>query len=147
MYVNYGYPAYGATPDQLSQLRNMNVAQPMMQQMPQQATPQPAPTNQGNNSLIWVQGETGAKSYLVAPGNTVMLMDSENTVFYLKTADASGMPLPLRVFDYSERTVQTASSQIPIPEKQIDLTQYVTREEFDAKIKEMIKATGGAENG
>ena len=32
-----------------------------------------------------------------------MLMDSETQTFYIKTADASGMPQPLRVFDYKER--------------------------------------------
>ncbi len=42
---------------------------------------------------IWVQGEEGAKAFMVAPGNSVMLMDSENTVFYLKSSDQSGMPL------------------------------------------------------
>ena len=34
------------------------------------------PAQQGG-SIIWVQGESGAKSYMVAPGNTVQLWDSE----------------------------------------------------------------------
>ena len=81
------------------------------QQFQQPATPpttQPM-AQQGNNGLIWVQGEAGAKSYLVAPGNTVMLMDSEGERFYLKSADASGMPMPLRTFDYKERLNATTS--------------------------------------
>jgi hypothetical protein len=64
---------------------------------------QAAPAQTGGD-IIWVQGEAGAKSYLVAPGSTVMLMDSEAQTFYFKSADASGMPLPLRIFDYVERT-------------------------------------------
>ena len=53
-----------------------------------------------NNSIIWVQGEAGAKSYLVAPNNTVQLWDSEAQKIYLKSADASGMP-SIRVINYT----------------------------------------------
>lgn len=86
--------------------------QPQYQpQQPVQAQPQNTSINNNQgNGLIWVQGEAGAKSYLVAPNNTVMLMDSESEQFFLKSADASGMPLPLRVFKYSEvsKTPETA---------------------------------------
>lgn len=71
---------------------------------------QVASMNTGNG-IIWVQGEAGAKSYLVAPNTTVLLMDSENPYFYLKSTDASGVPLPLRKFKYIEEGAnpQTAS--------------------------------------
>ncbi|MBR5286449.1 MAG: hypothetical protein IKU30_06065 [Clostridia bacterium] len=74
---------------------------PIMQQAPSPvtATPQPQPAN---NGVIWVQGESGAKSYIIAPNTTVLLMDSESNRFYLKSSDASGMPQPLRIFEYSE---------------------------------------------
>lgn len=68
--------------------------QPRMVQQPQQ---------QPNNGITWVQGESGAKSYIATPGVPALLMDSENPVFYIKTTDQSGMPLPLRIFDYKER--------------------------------------------
>lgn len=55
-----------------------------------------------NNSIIWVQGEAGAKSYLVAPNNTVQLWDSESKTIYLKSADASGMP-SMKILDYTIR--------------------------------------------
>lgn len=59
-----------------------------------------APTqNAQNNGIIWVQGEAGAKSYLVAPNNTVQLWDSESQTIYLKSADASGMPT-MKILDY-----------------------------------------------
>lgn len=35
--------------------------------------------NQTNSGIIWVQGESGAKSYLVAPNSTVQLWDSEKS--------------------------------------------------------------------
>lgn len=131
---NYGYqyPYYGSQPpmaDNLAQLRmNTNqiqnaVAQPSM----------PSQTMQQQSSqIIWVSGEAGAKSYLVAPGNTVMLLDAENSVFYLKSADASGMPLPLRIFDYKERT--TAAQQAfggSVTAESVNLDNFVTRKEFD----------------
>lgn len=71
-------------------------------QMAAQPMQMPNPQQQPNSGLIWVQGEAGAKSYLVAPNTTVMLMDSETQRFYLKSSDASGMPLPLRTFEYAE---------------------------------------------
>lgn len=89
---------------------------------------------QPNNSLLYVQGESAAKSWMVGAGQSVLLMDSENPVFYIKSADNSGIPLPLRVFDYKERL---QSTQHNIPESssmdQIDLDgKYVTREEYNA---------------
>lgn len=54
------------------------------------------------NGIIWVQGEAGAKSYLVAPNTTVQLWDSESQTIYLKSADSSGMP-SIKVLDYTVR--------------------------------------------
>lgn len=102
--------------------------QPPIQQPMQMQAPQPAQSS--GNGIIWVQGEQAAKSYLVAAGNSVLLMDSDATKFYLKSADASGMPQPLRVFEYKEITGQTAQ---PV----INTDQYVTRKEFD-ELRAMI---------
>lgn len=65
-----------------------------------QQSPQNQP--QSNTGITWVQGEAGAKSYLVAPNNTVTLWDSEAQVIYLKSADASGMP-SMKIIDYTIR--------------------------------------------
>ena len=117
---NY-YPGYqpmygngGAMPDTLGQFRAPY--QPLAQQ--------PAPQSQASNGLLWVQGEAGAKSFCVAPGQNVLLMDSEAQRFYIKSADASGMPLPLRIFEYKEITVQATEAH-----KQD--TRYVTYDEFN----------------
>ena len=123
-YIPYGYqPGYygQAMPDQLAQLRQNAYQQPMMGQTAQQT--------QGTPSIIWVQGEEGAKAYMVAAGNSVLLMDSENSAFYIKSTDASGMPLPLRVFDYKERT--TAAKTPPQTAQQYGV-EFVTRAEFNA---------------
>lgn len=89
--------------------------------------------------IIWVQGEAGAKSYLVAPNTTVLLMDSEAQKFYLKSSDASGMPMPLRIFEYSEKTSNLAQIDKKSPEP-IDYASFVTKREFDA-FKAQIEAS------
>ena len=93
---------------------------------PQTPTQPPIQTSQ-SSGIVWVQGEAGAKSYLVGAGQSVLLMDSESSAFYIKSTDASGMPLPLRVFDYTERV----QAQKPVGASEINIDKYVTREEFD----------------
>lgn len=80
---------------------------------------QPAQNTQ-QNGIIWVQGEAAAKSYLVAPGQTVQLWDSEEKVIYLKSADASGMP-SMKVLDYTIRGEAEAKP-----------TEYATKEDLNA---------------
>lgn len=96
-----------------------------MQAQYQQTQPQVPQTNQG---ILWVQGEAGAKSYLVAPNTSVLLMDSENSQFYIKTTDQAGMPT-LRTFVYQEVTgaPQNAKKQL---ETNLD-DKYVTRQEYN----------------
>ena len=112
---------------------------PYMQQYQQMLQPQVQPQQQQNNGLTWVQGIEGAKSHFVSPGQSALLMDSESNSFFIKTADASGMPLPLRVFDYKERTAQQAPQQPTVAVT--DTSGYITREEFEARIAEITATT------
>lgn len=116
----YGYqpmyqPYQPPMADQLAQLRNSYQPQAQVPQASQQSP------------ILWVQGEEAAKAYMVAPGATVLLMDSEGQSFYLKSTDPQGMPLPLRIFDYVERTAQK-----PLEQPQISTGEFVTRREFEA---------------
>lgn len=112
-------------------------AQPMAQ-MPQ-VVPQAVQNNNNNgNSIVWVQGESSAKSYPVAPNTSVLLMDSEESVFYIKATDSSGMPLPLRIFDYTERTQQNAHKAVATPQ-----TDAVTREEFERLKEDVLRLSKG----
>lgn len=76
-----------------------------------------APQAQNNyapsQNLIWVQGEAGAKSYLVAPNSTVTLWDTESETIYIKSADASGMP-NMKVLDYKIRGNAVETANIPM---------------------------------
>lgn len=104
---NYGYyPQYqnGAVPDMLNQYKGQYQQMPMQQNIPTQQMQMPIPptSQKPSNELIWVQGLEGAKGFLVAPNNTVVLWDTENPVIYVKSADASGIP-SMRVLDFKER--------------------------------------------
>jgi hypothetical protein len=94
----------------------------------------------GNSSIIWVQGEAGAKSYLVAPNTTVQLWDSEAQVIYLKSADASGMP-SMKIIDYTIR--DNNQPQTPSPATMQTVTDYVTKDEFNAFKDQVQKMVGG----
>ena len=90
---------------------------------------QPQQPQQAQQGINWVQGEAGAKAYLVAPGCTVQLWDSEEQVIYLKSADASGLP-SMKILDY---TIRGDEPQKPAQE-------YATKAEVAAlaeKIKEL----------
>ena len=106
-------------------------------QAPQQNV---APVQQNSqNGIIWIQGEQAAKSYMVAPNTTVLLMDSESQRFYLKSSDASGMPQPLRVFEYTETTAKAKEPEAPA----VDFSAFATRAEFEAfrnEVQGMLKA-------
>lgn len=116
-YQNYSlpYPQY-----------YQNYAQNYPQNSPQ--IPPAGMQQQSNNNIIWVQGEAGAKSYLVAPNNTVQLWDSEAPTIYLKSADASGMP-SMKILDYTVRGEDKTPKTPPQPTQN---TSYVTHDELNA---------------
>ena len=115
---NYGYTYQQPYQDRLTQLQNQY----------QQTAPQPI-----NQGLLWVSGEVGAKSYLVAPNSTVLLMDSDDAVFYLKSADSAGLPT-LRTFSY----VEIESNQNKQKSKEVQ-KEFVDREEFELFKNEILE--------
>lgn len=92
--------------------------------------PQPQQTSQSN--VIWVQGEQAAKAYPVQAGNSMILLDSENDCFYIKSSDNAGMPNRLRKFEYKEVVEGQVATEAPIEQP-----QYITKEEFDRVINEL----------
>lgn len=110
--------------------------------MPQMSVTQPqqlpaAQPQQDTATINWVQGEAAAKAFIVRPGSSVILMDSERDFFYMKAVDQSGMP-NFRVFEYKEVTNQPA----------MPAGDFVARAEFDelkAKINELMNQKGAEE--
>lgn len=129
---NQWYPYY-QTPTS-TQMTSMNqMQQPQQSQQTNQST--------GNQGFVWVQGEAGAKAYPVAAGNSVLLMDSESPVLYMKSTDISGRPLPIETYDLVKREERPVIPQAPVQQvqqPQIDLSQYVTMSELEAKVEELV---------
>lgn len=94
---------------------------PMYQQRQEQTT----------DDRIWVQNETAAEAYLIAPNSFVRLWDANKPVFYERRADATGRPLPMERYEFKR-----ISSQIQEINTQ---TENVLREEIKA-LNERITA-------
>lgn len=128
MAYNYGnyYPTpMGNFSPQYSQTPMNN-----MQMQPQMQQPQ-----SNNAGFVWVQGEAAAKAYPVAAGNSVLLMDSEAPVLYMKSTDVSGRPLPMEIYDLVKR--ENVVAQQP-KQSQIDLSEYVKMSDLESKVKELV---------
>lgn len=131
-YGNY-YPATYQSPIQVQypqQYSQQSVPQqmqyPQTQVMPQQASA----------GITWVSGEIGARAYpSPAPGQSVLLMDSEDKIFYIRATDASGMPMPLRKFSYTEEVSTQHSYDSP---QHIDTSQFITRDELEQMLNERL---------
>ena len=98
---------------------------------------------QQNSSIIWVQGEAGAKSYLVAPNTTVQLWDSESQTIYLKSADATGMP-SIKTLDYTIRELPSSSQSTSLD------SVYATKDDLNslrAEIDRLKSEMKGANHG
>lgn len=119
-YPYYGNPYMSPMQDNLAQLRQQQMMQP---QMPVQ-TAQP---QQMQTSVVWISGgKEEANGFMVAPNSRVIIFETNSTVFYIKERDASGTPIPMRTFNYTEK-----AENKPHDTKKMD-DKFVTRKEFDA---------------
>lgn len=92
---------------QMADNQNMQAySQPYQQPIQQMQMQTPAPFSQTqptNDMMIFVLNENEASAYPVAPNNSVVLWDKDNKTFYIKTANAQGIP-SMQTFDFVERT-------------------------------------------
>lgn len=107
----YGNGLFGQNNGYVSPLQNNNLPLGSSNQQQMQS------------NLNWVQGEAAARAWLVAPNNTILLMDSESKRFYIKSADAAGMP-SMRIFEYTEIGNQT-------PTNPVGNVEFVSKDEFE----------------
>lgn len=92
------------------------------------------------NSIVWVNGELGARNYPIAPNTSILLMDSESPKFYIKSADLLGVQT-VRSYEYNELTNQNTIQESDKPvecTKKVETkpqndpsVEYVSRKEFD----------------
>ena len=124
-YYNPSIPQQDMSNMQANQ--QMHVQQPV-QQMPMQ-TPTPFVQTQPTNDMLFVLNENEASAYPVAPNNSVVLWDKNNKTFYIKTANAQGIP-SMQIYDFTERT--ETHENAPKTHKCTCGDKFVTKGEFDA---------------
>lgn len=102
----------------------------------------PQPQQPQTSGIIWVQGEVGARSYLVSPNTKVALWDSEAPIIYIKTSDQNGVP-SMRIIDYTYRDMPQQS------QNQNNQSIYVTTDEFTTlkdEVNRLKDIVGGLTN-
>ena len=94
-------------------------------------------SNASTNNIIWVQGIEGAKAWQLNPNSMVILLDSEiEGTMYIKVSDNIGMS-SLRIFKYVEEVPSTSATKVTI-NNDLDLSEYVRKDELNTLIKEVI---------
>lgn len=105
---------------------------------PQYGGYQPA---QNQQTYAFVNGIEGAKSYPMAPNQTVMLMDSDNPIAYMKQSNAMGQAT-IKYFKLIETNEAELKGQMSAKSDK----EYVSRTDFDAlsaKVEELLKKSKG----
>lgn len=121
MYQNpYGQPPYYNAYANL-QNNQQNFQQPQQQVPTPQAQPQPTPMQ---SNIEYVNGIEGAKALILPPNAQKMLLDSDNSFFYIKTTDMQGKPT-VRRFRYIDVDAEQN------PQKEEPQENYVTSAQFD----------------
>lgn len=120
------YQPYGIA----SQDRLLQMQQQMNNQMPAQQ----------NVNWIPVSGYQGAKDHIVQPNTTAWMMDNNEPVFYVKSADNLGTTT-FKAYRFEE----IAEPGQPMQTPQIDMSKYVQREEFDSLKEQIDKLTASTQ--
>ncbi len=121
-YNPYAMQNNGAVPDMLSQAK--------LQYSPIQSPLQPQKTS---NDMIFVLNENEAGAFPVAPNNSVVLWDKNQKTFYIKTANAQGIP-SMQTYDFTERIDNTQETPLNAPNKHECKCgdKFVTKDQFEA---------------
>lgn len=106
----------------------------VMQPMPQSYAPAPQSMPMSSN-VIPVDGEVGAKAYMVPNGSTgpIALWDTNDNVIYLRTFNAAGMPNPLKKLRYvEEEPVNVLPSGQSGTAQSVDTSKFATKDDFES---------------
>ena len=83
-------------------------------------------------TMFAVHGEEGANAFPVAPGQKVTLIDADNAVIYVKSANQFGQALPLEIYDMVFR--QPPQPEVPIA------APAMSKEEIISTVNDAVKA-------
>ena len=84
-------------------------------------------SNAISNSIVWVETEDEAKTWMVGPNNRVFVFVGDNKVLYVKEKNSDGRPLKTEIYDLDKRpTIEEGTS--------VDLTGYVKKDDVQAML-------------
>lgn len=90
----------------------------------------------------YVHGIEGANAFQMPPGaNRVTLWDEDKDQFFVKGYDNNGIPRVLAWKDYCDHVAEPEPVQQPVP--QVDLSKYVTVDDFNKMVGELIIGANG----
>ena len=97
-------------------------------------------SNTITNSIVWVETEDEAKTWMVGPNNRVFIFVGDNEVLYVKEKNSDGRPLKTEIYDLSKRQMVEEGLGI-------ELKEYVRKEDVQKMIDEAVaKATENQRN-
>jgi len=117
------------------------------QNMTQQQTPTVQP---GGHGIIWVDGEVGAKAYQFPAGwpanQPLALWDTNDTVIYIKSCNAMGMPNPIQraryVLEDANSGEKTRGYSGDAKPEMPDMSEYVKKEDLERLKQDLMDAIG-----
>lgn len=143
----YGYPYFGnnygyGVPQQQAQqyYQPQQQMQPTYQQVPQQQM-QP---RQKYSALTYVNGLVGAKSHILNPNEKIYLLDSDNPILYIKSADFEGK-YSLEAFELNKielEKIGVEKEQAPTiqPLTKQDLNEFVSKSDLKALERQFMSS-------
>lgn len=146
----YGYPyfgnnyGYGVPQQQQAQqyYQPQQQMQPTYQQVPQQA--QQMQPRQKYSALTYVNGLVGAKSHILNPNEKIYLLDSDNPILYIKSADFEGK-YSLEAFELNKvelEKIGVEKEQAPTiqPLTKQDLNEFVSKSDLKALERQFMSS-------
>ena len=102
--------------------------------------PNPYPNNNNYqqpkaNQYFWVNGKESAKAFQIMPNQSVMLMDNDKPLVYMKTTDGLGKS-DMRYFKLVEISEEELNQSENKPNQ-----EYVLKSDFDALVKRIDELT------
>ena len=85
-------------------------------------------------TMFTVHGEEGAMAFPVAPGQKATLIDADNAIIYVKSANQFGQALPLEVYDMVFR--QPPKQEVP---QAPTIDEEAIRKTVDASVKAALQ--------
>ena len=130
-YNNYGGYSYGMPYQPF-----IPQPQPQQNQQPSYNNFYQQPQQQvQTNQYAFVNGIEGAKSFQLQPNQTMMLMDSDSPICYMKSSNSMGQAT-LKYFRLTEVTEDELKGKVESKSKE-DMTQYVLKSDFDMLSKKL----------